>query len=112
MNGLDVCRPSNRSFRRFVGPPKAPEELFYDTFLPYLMNTPAVVDVLYPKKPPASGVEAPETDFHSVPQVFGPWRSLTLLWKHLLRTVGSPEVFFGGFEGTVEGLVGLLIIYS
>ncbi|CAK9109151.1 Uncharacterized protein SCF082_LOCUS50723 [Durusdinium trenchii] len=65
---------------------KAPEELFYDTFLPYLMNTPAVVDVLYPKKPPASGVEAPETDFHSVPQVFGPWRSLTLLWKHLLRT--------------------------
>jgi len=31
-------------------------------------------------------LEVPETDFHSVPRVFGPWRSLTLLWKHLLRS--------------------------
>lgn len=31
-------------------------------------------------------MEVPETDFHSVPRLFGPWRSLTMLWKHLLRS--------------------------
>lgn len=66
---------------------KDPGELFYDTFLPYLINAPAVVDVLHPKKKSeANTLEVPETDFHSVPRIFGPWRSLTLLWKHLLRS--------------------------
>ena len=64
-----------------------PGELFYDTFLPYLINAPAVVDVFHPKKKSeANTLEVPETDFHSVPRIFGPWRSLTLLWKHLLRS--------------------------
>ena len=64
-----------------------PDELFYDTFLPYLINSAAVVDVLYPPKEKTDALlSAPESDFHSVPRSFGPWRSLTLLWKHLLRS--------------------------
>ena len=32
-----------------------------------------------------TSLSAPDTDFHSKPRCFGAWRSLTLLWKHLLR---------------------------
>ncbi|CAJ1434089.1 unnamed protein product, partial [Effrenium voratum] len=66
---------------------REPEELFYDTFLPYLINAPAVVDVLHPPEgKEKTSLSAPDTDFHSKPRCFGAWRSLTLLWKHLLRT--------------------------
>ncbi|CAE7709209.1 SRT2 [Symbiodinium sp. CCMP2456] len=66
---------------------REPEDLLYDVFLPYLIKAPAVVDALYPKGAKMlEGLSIPDSDFHSRPRAFGPWRGLTLLWKHLLRS--------------------------
>ncbi|CAE7218509.1 SRT2, partial [Symbiodinium microadriaticum] len=67
---------------------REPEDLLYDVFLPYLIKAPAVVDALYPKEGAKmlEGLSIPDSDFHSRPRAFGPWRGLTLLWKHLLRS--------------------------